>query len=121
MCPSFSGQIQVLQAFEELASLSPARLPSINNSNAAFPSNISGTFKGSWSLSQPNTSSHVLPVLDQGQGTVAFQLTAVSSGQDEVLDVQVILEKAKIDGHVALFGFIVWFLQSLCPGTHGGG
>ncbi|KAL0030093.1 hypothetical protein WJX79_006567 [Trebouxia sp. C0005] len=76
------------QAFEELASLSPARLPSINNSNAAFPSNISGTFKGSWSLSQPNTSSHVLPVLDQGQGTVAFQLTAVSSGQDEVLDVQ---------------------------------
>ncbi|DBB08109.1 TPA: hypothetical protein ACH3X3_008304 [Trebouxia sp. C0006] len=76
------------QAFEELASLSPARLPSINNSNAAFPSIISGTFKGSWSLSQPNTSSHVMPVLDQGQGTVAFQLSAASSGQAEVLDVQ---------------------------------
>ena len=84
-----------LQAFEDLASLSPARLPSINNSNAAFPSNISGTFKGSWSLSQPNTSSHVMPVLDHGQGTVAFQLTAVSTGQDEVLDVQVGLERQR--------------------------
>jgi len=81
-----------LQAFEELASLSPARLLSINNSNVVFPSNVSGTFKGSWSLSQPNTSSYVMPVLNQGQGTVAFQLTAVSSGQDEVLDIQVGLD-----------------------------
>lgn len=31
----------------------------------------------------------MMPVLDQGQGNVAFQLTAVSSGQAEVLDVQV--------------------------------
>ncbi len=31
----------------------------------------------------------MMPVLDQGQGTVAFQLTAASSGQAEVLDVQV--------------------------------
>ena len=30
-----------------------------------------------------------MPVLKQGQGTVAFQLTATSSGHDEVLDVQV--------------------------------
>lgn len=31
----------------------------------------------------------MMPVLDQGQGTVAFQLSAASSGQAEVLDVQV--------------------------------
>ena len=95
MYVTFSSQNQVLQAFDELASLSPARLSSINNSNAAFPSNVSGTFKGSWSLSQPNTSSTVMPVLNQGQGTVAFQLTAVSSGQDEVLDVQVGLDRQR--------------------------
>ncbi len=36
-----------------------------------------------------------MPVLDQGQGTVAFQLTALSSGQDEVLDVQVGVERQR--------------------------
>ena len=55
----------------------------------AFPANVTATYKGSWPLSQPDNGTTALPVLKQGQGTIAFQLHATPSGTDQVLDVQV--------------------------------
>ncbi len=81
----------LLQAsFEELSSLAPTAHLSINDNTVAFPSNVSGTYKGSWSMPQSDANTHAMPVLKQGQGTVAFQLAATSTGTDEVLDVQVV-------------------------------
>ena len=78
-----------LQAFTKVATLAPSAYQSLNNSANTFPANVSGTYKGTWHLSDPDAGASALPVLKQGQGTIAFQLEATPSGTEEVLNVQV--------------------------------
>ena len=53
------------------------------------PSNVSGTYKGSWSTLQSHIASDAMAVLKESKGTIAFQLKAVPSSHKEVLDIEV--------------------------------
>ena len=72
----------------EVASLTPTTQLSLNNSNITAPKNVSGTYKGSWTM-QSGAVRDAMPVLQDGTGTMAFQLKATASNHEEVLDVQV--------------------------------
>lgn len=50
-------------------------------------------------MPQPDNDTKVLPVLQQGQGSIAFQLLATASSTDEILNVQV--------GHCALYQLLM--------------
>ena len=73
----------------EVASLTPVTQLSPGESSLATPGNVSGTYKGSWSASEPMSASDAMSALKDGHGTVAFQLKTAQSSHDEVLDVQV--------------------------------
>lgn len=77
-----------LQASTKVTTTAPSAFLSLNNSANTFPANVSGTYKGTWHLSDPDAGASALPVLKQGQGTIAFQLEATPSGTEEVLNVQ---------------------------------
>ena len=80
--------LYTVQVYDGLAAPVPTALDVIN-SNISFPANVSGTYRGSWSLSQPESKAEVLP-LSGVEGSVTFQLKSLPSSTDEVLDVEVI-------------------------------
>lgn len=54
-----------------------------------MPSNVSGTYKGSWSTLQLHMAPDAMAVLEESKGTIAFQLKATPSSHKEVLDIEV--------------------------------